>query len=63
MPFRKNSSEKTMNSHFLKQVFSNNEFLVGYTEFLSTYKIIKESISDIIKDDNNSKIAYLSETI
>lgn len=52
-----------MNSHFLKQVFSNNEFLVGYTEFLSTYKIIKESISDIIKDDNNSKIAYLAETI
>lgn len=52
-----------MNSHFLKQVFGNNDFLVGYTEFLSTFIFIKESISNIIKDDNNSKIAYLAETI
>jgi hypothetical protein len=36
MPFRKNSSEKTMNSQFLKQVFSNSEFLSGYTKFIGT---------------------------
>ena len=34
MPFRKNSSEKTMNSQFLRQVFSNEEFLIDYEQFL-----------------------------
>lgn len=30
MPFRKNSSEKTMNSQYLKSVFSNPEFVTYY---------------------------------
>jgi hypothetical protein len=36
MPFRKNSTEKTMNSQFLKQVFSKATFVQEYEKFLST---------------------------
>lgn len=34
MPFRKNSSEKTMNAQFLKQVFSSPNFTADYQVFL-----------------------------
>lgn len=56
MPFRKNSSEKTMNSQYLKQIFSQPEFLEGYHKFL-------EEISKVIEEDNVAKIQYLSDMI
>lgn len=49
MPFRKNSSEKTMNSQFLRQVFSNQEFLVDYEQFLGIiYSINVEHLPAIV---------------
>lgn len=63
MPFRKNSIEKTMNANFLKQVFSNAQFVEGYHEFLGTFMTNSGSISGIIEEDNKSKIQYLSESI
>ena len=42
MPFRKNSSQKTMNTQYLKQVFGEPEFLSEYHRFLKTIAAIIE---------------------
>ena len=36
LPFRKNSDIKTMNSTFLKKIFSSPTFVADYEIFLST---------------------------
>ena len=36
IPFKKNSEEKTMNTNFLKKVFSSLTFLADYKQFLSS---------------------------
>lgn len=45
-----------MNSQYLKQIFSQPEFLEGYHKFL-------EDISKVIEEDNVTKIQYLSDMI
>lgn len=35
LPFRKNSKNKTMNSDFLREIFSSKTFFNYYQEFLS----------------------------
>lgn len=52
-----------MNSQYLKQVFSNPEFLTYYKQFLSIYLLMIDSIQEIIEEDNNSKIVYLTDSI
>jgi hypothetical protein len=54
--FRKNSHEKTMNTNFLKKVFSSQPFLNDYMDFLKSFR-------KLVEEDNNKKIKYLSETI
>ena len=34
VPFKKNSEEKTMNTNFLKKVFSSKQFVTDYKQFL-----------------------------
>lgn len=45
-----------MNAQYLKQIFSQQQFLEGYHKFL-------ENITKVIEEDNEGKIHYLSETI
>ena len=63
MPFRKNSTAKTMNAQFLAKVFSNESFVAHYRSFLGNNYPIKDCFKEIIMDDNKAKIQYLSEMI
>jgi hypothetical protein len=45
-----------MNTNFLKKVFSSQPFLVGYMEFLKSFR-------RLVEEDNTKKIKYLTETI
>ncbi|CAK59730.1 unnamed protein product (macronuclear) [Paramecium tetraurelia] len=56
LPFRKNSINKTMNSDFLKQIFSSKTFVTYYKEFLN-------SLEQEIQKDSNKKIAILCNKI
>ena len=63
MPFKKNSTAKTMNNQFLSKVFANGAFLSHYHNFLGTGRNILECFKSIIYDDNQAKIKYLAESI
>ncbi|CAD8101680.1 unnamed protein product [Paramecium primaurelia] len=56
LPFRKNSKNKTMNSDFLKQIFSSKTFVTYYKEFLSC-------LESEIQKDSKKKIASLCNKI
>ncbi|CAD8197378.1 unnamed protein product [Paramecium pentaurelia] len=56
LPFRKNSKNKTMNSDFLKQIFSSKTFVTYYKEFLSC-------LEQEIQKDSKKKIASLCNKI
>jgi len=49
LPFRKNSKNKTMNSNFINEIFSSEEFCKDYEIYLT-------QIDDILEKDNNRKI-------
>lgn len=53
---RKNSQDKTMNSHFLRRTFSQKEFVDGYKEFLASFE-------KLMDEDNESKIDFLAQMI
>lgn len=40
VPFKKNSEEKTMNTNFLKKLFSSTQFTSDYKLFLSKFYLI-----------------------
>jgi len=60
LPFRKNSKNKTMNSNFINEIFSSEEFCKDYEIYLT-------QIDDILEKDNNRKIEmflnYLEQRI
>lgn len=56
LPFRKNSSMKTMNSTFLKKIFSSPKFAHDYRIFLVHY-------DSIVDEDNQKKIDFLAHSI
>ncbi|CAD8119276.1 unnamed protein product [Paramecium sonneborni] len=56
LPFRKNSKNKTMNSDFLKQIFSSKTFVIYYKEFLCC-------LEQEIQKDSKKKIASLCNKI
>ena len=52
-----------MNNQFLRQIFSKKEFAVEYKKFLGTFSFNVDEVHELIEEDNNSKIAYLSNMI
>ncbi|CAD8110137.1 unnamed protein product [Paramecium primaurelia] len=56
LPFRKNSKNKTMNSDFLKEIFSSSTFVRYYEQYLSC-------LDEQIKKDSKKKIAALCNKI
>ncbi|CAD8120453.1 unnamed protein product [Paramecium sonneborni] len=56
LPFRKNSKNKTMNSDFLKQIFSSQTFVIYYKEYLCC-------LEQEIQKDSKKKIASLCNKI
>jgi len=60
MPYRKNSKNKTMNTSFVLEIFSSDDFCKEYQEFLDEFK-------GILVADNNKKrdklIIFLMECI
>ena len=52
MPYRKKSKNKTMNTNFVLEVFSSEDFCQEYQRFLADF-------SDILADDNNKKTKKL----
>lgn len=56
IPFKKNSLEKTMNTSFLKKVFSVYRFYRDYKKFLKTFQ------NEFLKD-NKKKIATMNEAV
>ncbi|CAD8123096.1 unnamed protein product [Paramecium sonneborni] len=56
LPFRKNSKNKTMNSDFLKEIFSSQIFVSYYEQFLN-------SLDEQILKDSKKKIAALCNKI
>ena len=63
VPFKKNSEEKTMNTNFLKKVFSSMTFVSDYKQYLSTSPSYSEIFNKLVEDDNLKKIKYLTTTI
>lgn len=64
LPFRKNSKNKTMNSDFLKEIFSSQIFVSYYEQFLSNIQIfIIDSLDEQILKDSKKKIAALCNKI
>jgi len=49
LPFREKSKNKTMNSYFLEDLFSSEEFVADYMEFL-------EHLEEVLVDDNEKRI-------
>ncbi|CAD8145142.1 unnamed protein product [Paramecium octaurelia] len=56
LPFRKNSKNKTMNSEFLKEIFSSKTFVRYYEEYLNC-------LDEQIQKDSKKKIAALCNKI
>lgn len=54
--YKKNTSEKTINAVFLKELFSEEEFTKHYSLFLKDFKLI-------IDYDNEKKIISLAKSI
>ncbi|CAD8055383.1 unnamed protein product [Paramecium sonneborni] len=54
LPFRKNSKNKTMNNHFLHELFQSKQFQDQYKTFL-------ENLDNIIENDRNKKIKAIAE--
>ncbi|CAD8140758.1 unnamed protein product [Paramecium pentaurelia] len=54
LPFRKNSKNKTMNNHFLHELFQSKQFQDQYKTFL-------EKLDTIIENDRNKKIKAIAE--
>ncbi|CAK82171.1 unnamed protein product (macronuclear) [Paramecium tetraurelia] len=54
LPFRKNSKIKTMNNHFLHELFQSKQFQDQYKTFL-------DNLDTIIENDRNKKIKALAE--
>ncbi|CAK84888.1 unnamed protein product (macronuclear) [Paramecium tetraurelia] len=54
LPFRKNSRNKTMNNHFLHELFQSKQFQDQYKTFL-------EKLDTIIENDRNKKIKAIAE--
>ena len=54
--YRKNTSEKTINSFFLKELFSDHQFVLRYQLFLQEFP-------QLMKSDNENKIDSLTKTI
>jgi hypothetical protein len=60
---RKNSLEKTMNTSFLKKVFSVYRFYRDYKKFLSMLSTIVETFQNEFLKDNKKKIATMNEAV
>jgi len=56
MPFKKNSKNKTMNTNFVLEVFSSEEFTKAYLEFLSQFE-------ELIQIDNKKKMEKLLDLL
>ncbi|CAD8150268.1 unnamed protein product [Paramecium pentaurelia] len=54
LPFRKNSKNKTMNNHFLHELFQSKQFQ-------DQYKIFLDNLDTIIENDRNKKIKAIAE--
>ncbi|CAD8138143.1 unnamed protein product [Paramecium octaurelia] len=54
LPFRKNSKNKTMNNHFLHELFQSKQFQ-------DQYKIFLDNLDTIIENDKNKKIKAIAE--
>ncbi|CAD8057585.1 unnamed protein product [Paramecium sonneborni] len=54
LPFRKNSKNKTMNNHFLHELFQSKQFQDQYKTFL-------ENLDTIIEKDRSKKIKAIAE--
>ena len=56
MPYRKKSKNKTMNTTFVLEVFSSEEFCEEYEKFLANF-------DNILADDNNKKMKKMMSLI
>jgi len=56
LPFRKNSKNKTMNTNFISEVFSSEDFCRDYDLYL-------KSFDRVLEDDNKSKIRKFTNFI
>jgi len=56
MPYKKNSKNRTMNTSFVLEIFSSNEFCTAYEKFLKKFH-------NILQVDNNKKMQKLLDLL
>ena len=56
IPFREKSTNKTMNTQYLKRIFSSRKFYDGYLHYL-------EHFDEIWEEENKEKILNMSKQI